>query len=299
MIGNAIDEVLFWEELDVLMAFYAESSARFYPHDPEGADKFREKFLKSVIPTKEDLIKRLDHYAEVGGPIWIAGRNQFCDDIGRERMIKALTFSSKVSNGEERAKRVSARWSKHPENDAFYVGNVLHLSENYVLELTIGAGSGTASVMSRMKENDYYMGADIDFICAKNADAIAKYYGVNGLGIASSLWDLPFEDGIFTSVCCSEGIDECREVPTILKEAVRVLAPGGRMVFRLKRPPFEQRRGVFELYDISSEEKSSLLRKVRMYADYKHIEELLSDLGLKKLDMLHFEGSGRVIVFEK
>lgn len=298
MICNAIDEVLFWDELDVLKNFYTESTKLFYPHDPKGANKFRKKFMRSVIPTKEDFIKRMEHYAEVGGPVWIASRNQFCDDISRAQMLKAIKFSS-VTNGEERAKRASVYVDKHLEVDAFYTKNILYADEIYILELTVGAGGGTTAVMRRMKENDYYMGVDIDFICAKNADAIAKYYGVNGLGIASSLWNLPFEDGMFTSICCSHGLGECREVPTILKEAVRVLAPGGRMVLRLELPAKAQRRNIFDLYDFSDEERSTLLRKVRMYADYEQIEELLYDLGLKKRDLLHIEDSGHVIVFEK
>ena len=298
MICNAIDEVLFWEELDVLKDFYAKNAALFYPHDPKGATKYRKKFMKSVISTKEDFIKRMEHYAEVGGPIWIAGRNQFCDDIDRAKMLKAIKYSS-ITNGEERAKRASSIWDNHTEIDDFYANNILHADENHILELTIGAGGGTTAVMRRMKENDCYMGVDIDFICAKNADAIAKYYGVNGLGIASSLWNLPFEDGTFTSICCSHGLGECREVPTILKEAARVLAPGGRMVLRLELPAKAQRRNIFDLYDFSDEERSELLRKIRMYADYEQIEELLCNLGLKKLDMLHIEGSGHVIVFQK
>lgn len=297
MICNAIDEVLFWDELDVLKDFYAKSTALFFPHDPKGATKFYLDFIKNQFPTKEDFIVRFERYAEVGGPLWIAGRNQFCDDIDRAKMLKAIKYSS-ITNGEERAKRASSIWDRHTEIDEFYSNNILYAAENHILELTIGAGGGTTAVMRRMKANDYYMGVDIDFVCAKNADAIAKYYGVNGLGIASSLWNLPFEDGVFTSICCSNGLGECREVPTILKEAARVLAPGGRMILRLEFPAKAQRRNIFDLYDFTDGERSELLRKVRMYADYEQIEELLCDLGLKKVDMLHIEGSGHVIVFE-
>ena len=298
MICNAIDEVLFWDELDVLKDFYAKSTALFFPHDPKGATKFYLDFIKNQFPTKEDFIVRFERYAEVGGPLWIAGRNQFCDDIDRTKMLKAIKYSS-ITNGEERAKRASSIWDRHTEIDEYYSNSILYAAENHILELTIGAGGGTTAVMRSMKANDYYMGVDIDFVCAKNADAIAKYYGVNGLGIASSLWNLPFEDGVFTSICCSNGLGECREVPTILKEAARVLAPGGRMILRLEFPAKAQRRNIFDLYDFTGEERSELLRKVRMYADYEQIEELLCDLGLKKLDILHIEGSGHVIVFEK
>ena len=86
MICNAIDEVLFWDELDVFKDFYAKSTALFFPHDPKGATKFYLDFIKSQFPTKEDFIVRFERYAEVGGPLWIAGRNQFCDDIGRAKL---------------------------------------------------------------------------------------------------------------------------------------------------------------------------------------------------------------------
>ena len=41
-----------------------------------------------------------------------------------------------------------------------------------------------------MKPEDLYIGVDIDFLCVKNADAITKYLGINGVGIATSLWNI-------------------------------------------------------------------------------------------------------------
>ena len=199
---------------------------RYYPHDFENYHKNQESFFKSVIPNKVEFIRRLENYAKVGQPFWISGRNKLSDDIDANSMIKAISVSTKIDNGEQKAKQAS-QWQKNNSSFwKFYTNNILHQQENRILELTIGAGGGTNAVMREMTHRDYYMGVDIDFVCAKNADALAKYYNINGLGIATSLWKLPFDDCLFTSVCCNAGLEECREIPTIVEEAYRVLMLG-------------------------------------------------------------------------
>ena len=188
MILNALDEVLFWDDIDTLKAFTKQNCDRFYPHDFENYYKNQESFFKSVIPNKAEFIRRLEKYAKVGLPLWISGRNELSDDIDAISMIKAISVSSKIGNGEQKAKQAS-KWQKNnPSFWNFYTENILHQQNNRILELTIGAGGGTNAIMSKMTPLDYYMGVDIDFVCAKNADALAKYYNINGLGIATSLW---------------------------------------------------------------------------------------------------------------
>ena len=297
MILNAIDEVLFWEEIGILKDFTTQNLEQFYPHDYHGAYENYKRFLKSMIPDKAAFAERLERYAIIGTPTWVAGRNQVCDDIDRKSMIKAITVSSQISNGEEKAKRASKIQGAYPDFYQYYADNILFSDNNFILELTIGAGGGTNAVMRKMKSTDHYMGVDIDFVCAKNADAIAKYYGVNGLGIATSLWTLPFDDGMFTSVCSRCGLGECREVPTVLKEAVRVLAPGGRIVLQCENPAKAQRREVFDMYGFSDKERRIWLRRVRMYSDYDHLKEVLSEYGMKMIDQL--DSTGYILVFEK
>ena len=85
---------------------------------------------------------------------------------------------------------------------------------------------------------------------------------INGLGIATSLWHLPFEDNMFTSVCSNAGLEECREIPTIIQEAYRVLMPGGKIVLRCLNTDKTQSYARFEQYGFSEEE---------MIASFKHI----------------------------
>ena len=144
-----------------------------------------------------------------------------------------------------------------------------------------------------------FVKTDIDFICAKNADAFANYYEVNGLGIATSLWNLPFNDQMFTSVCSNTGLEECREIPTIISEAYRVLIPGGRIVLRCIDADKAQGRNLFQTYGFSTEEMISMLKKVRLYSNVENVEELLLSCGFKMIARETDKDLGYIIVYEK
>lgn len=299
MILNALDEVLFWDDIDVLKTFTKQNCDRFYPHDFENYHKNQESFFKSVIPNKAEFIRRLENYAKVGLPFWISGRNELSDDIDTNSMIKAISISSKIDNGEQKAKQASKWQENNPSFWKFYTDSILHQQENRILELTIGAGGGTNAVMREMTPHDYYMGVDMDFVCAKNADALAKYYNINGLGIATSLWKLPFEDCMFTSVFSNAGLEECREIPTIIEEAYRVLMPGGKIVLHCLNTNKMQAYARFEQYGFSEEEMIYWAKQTRMYASAEGVEELSRAVGFKFYKRLMNEKLGSILVFEK
>ncbi len=299
MILNALDEVLFWDDIDVLKVFMRKNLEGYYPHSPDRFYNSKVAFFASVIPNKSEFLHRLERYAESGCPAWISGRNELSDDIDTDTMIKAISISSQTSNGEKKAAQASKWQENAPSFWQIYSDNILHTKNNIILELTVGAGGGTNAVMRNMKNTDYYMGVDIDFICAKNADALAKYYHINGLGIATSLWNLPFEDRMFTSVCCNAGLEECREIPTILSEACRVLAPKGRIVLHCLEGCKAQGRDLFDRYGFSEEEMLYWLKKVRLYVSADEVEKLLSVYGLKKIERKTDETLGCILIYEK
>ena len=299
MILNALDEVLFWDDIEVLKQFICENKEKYYPNDPKSFYIEKDKFLWQHIPTKEKFLSKLEHYIGKGSPVWVSSKNSSCDDIDKSSLLKAISESSKIENGAEKAMRASKWLVNAPTFWDFYSSNVLCNDINLVLELTIGAGGGTNVIMKNMSENDYYIGADIDFLCAKNADAMAKYYGVNGLGISTSLWNLPFEDGMFTSICSNAGLEECREIPTILSEAVRVLAPKGRIVIRCLKPQNIIWYSYFEKYGFRKDDTEYWLSKLRMYSNVEQVKERLHSCGITLIDQKEDESLGAIIVFEK
>lgn len=299
MILNALDEVLFWEDISVLKGLYTKMLQKYYPHDFEQFYLEKDVFLKQYIPDKETFISKLIHYSKYGSAIWVSGRNGLSDDIDSNSMVKAIKYSSRVENGRKKALQAS-RWQKsNPDFWTFYSNNIFHDKAHHILELTVGAGGGTNAVMMNMRENDYYMGVDIDFICAKNADALAKYYKVNGLGIATSLWKLPFDNEMFTSVCSNAGLEECREIPTILAEAARVLAPKGRIIIHCLRREKSPWYPYFKKYGFTPIETKEWLCKVRLFSDVDQIKELLINNNLSLIYQKNDEKLGHIIVFEK
>ncbi len=299
MILNAMDEVLFWENIPLLCNFISQNAAKYFPHNPESFYKEKDAFFAKNIPDKNDFLRRLQHYAENGTPTWVSGRNQLSDNITLIDLQKAIKVSSTIENGKKKAAQAERIFANVPAFWNFYTENILHAPNNTVLELTIGAGCGTTAVMQNMKENDFYIGVDIDFTCAKNADALAKHFGVNGLGIATSLWNMPFDDEMFTCVCSNVGLEECREIPTILKEAIRVLASGGRLVLHCVHAEKSPWYPYFAKYGFFTDQARDWLQALRLYAGIEQIEYLAKRCGLKAVKKYFDQVRGAVLVFEK
>ena len=284
-------EILFWKDIPVILENERCLRERFRPDlIPENRplyDRAVADFIREQIPTKEEFYKRMEDYERDGEPVWVSGRNPTCDDLSMPQLRKA---HRNLFRGAERVATVTqARktWAKHLD---FYVGAILNDASNTILELTIGAGFGTAAVVEKMRPDDFYTGVDIDLKCVKNAEGILKYCGKAGVALATSLWNLPFDDGTFSVVCSHLGIDECREIPTILAEAVRVLSPGGKIVLACSNTGLHRTRGYFDAYAIDEKEALECLRRVRHYADSLQIDAIMASMLMVKETYCQFDG---------
>ena len=303
MVLNAFDEVLFWDDLQPLLDCGKELSRKYFPHDRDSYFAEKAKFYKTIIPTKEELLRRFDNYAKNGGPVWIFGRSQSCDELSFEEFEKAIRYSKK-ERGKVRSEQAQITLDRDPKFWSAYAENVVWKSDAAVLELTVGAGLGTTCIMQKMGGENMYCGIDIDFVCAKQADALAKYLGINGLGLAASLWNIPFKDKTFDTVCCNTGLQECREVPTIIGEAARVLKPQGKAVLHCQNPENTQttRNLDFKHYGIGADERAKLLRNVRLYESPEQVIELAAENGLAledRIDDKSETSKGSILIFKK
>ena len=289
-----LQEVLYWNEMPILRENICRLLNQYRPDAQNHAayEKARDEFYKNTIRSKEDFRKRIDYYKKNGKPVWVSGRNEYFNEISPEQMEKAFRYVRK-ERGRELAERPRGKWAE------LYAEKVLGNTPQKILELTVGAGGGTGAVAGKMREQDTMIGVDIDFVCAKNADSIGRYYDVNLLGLCCNLWQLPFPDESFSVICCQNGLVECREVPTILMEAVRVLMPGGKMVMTMGANGYKSYRNLFELFEIDEEEGLMYLRDARLYSTPDEIDNILKPLGIIKSDDRLLENGGHLVEFIK
>lgn len=293
MVNNEWDDILYWENYAPCREMLQELE-RKYGDDPANYESWHRghyDFYKQTIPNKEEFIRRFQYYELHGKPHWIEGHHRTMNELTREELMDSFRHVTK-ENGERQVEvSEKARLGWAARHLASYAEKVCSATsdEHKIMEMTVGCGVGTNAIVRSMTDKMFYTGVDIDFICAKNADAIGRYYGKNAIGICASLWNLPFSDNLFDVVCSHFGFDECREIPTILKEAVRVLKPGGKFVSVSRHNAWLRRHEIFESYDIGENEALELMRKVRLYADFEQFDALATEVGLVRTDYIPFE----------
>lgn len=298
MIISAFDEILFWNDIHFILNFISEISKKYYPHDPKSYFEAKETFYKNLIPTKKDFLERINQYIKNGSPKWVSGRNQNCDDLSSDQLKKAILFSS-AENGRKRAEQAQTIIVRDPDFWLLYSNNVIWKKDASILEMTVGAGLGTSCIMQKMGAENLYFGVDIDFVCAKTADALSRHFSVKGLGMCVSLWNLPFDDCVFDTVCSNAGLEECREIPKIIREASRVLKLGGKMVLHCLHPEKTQWVKYFKKYDIGIHDRKKLLHDLRIYESPDQVIELATENNLKLVSRFDDDAKGSILVFVK
>ena len=293
MVNNEWDDILFWENYKPCYEMLQELE-RKYGGDPANWESWHREhcaFYKQTIPNKEEFIRRFQYYELHGKPPWIEGHHRTMNELTREELLDSFRHVTKENGAFHVEVSEKARQGWAARHLAPYAKKVCSATseEHKIMEMTVGAGVGTNAIVRSMTDKMFYAGVDIDFICAKNADAIGRYYEKNAIGICASLWNLPFSDNLFDVVCSHFGFDECREIPTILKEAIRVLKPGGKFVSVSRHNAWLRRHEIFESYDIGENEALELMRKVRLYADFEQFDALAIEAGLVRTDYIPYE----------
>lgn len=294
MVGNEWDDILYWEDYAPLAQFQRELDLKYDLSNPVEYEKWqaeRDSFYRNTIPTKEEFIKRFEQYALLGKPQWVQGHHRLVNEFTEEELLKSFYYASEEHGATCVAVAEKARLGWATRHLPHYSAKVCDTNSksHRIMEMTVGAGVGTNAIGRSMTNDMYYIGVDIDFVCAKNADAIGRIYQKNALGVCASLWHLPFEDNLFDVVCSHFGLDECREIPTILDEATRVLKVGGKLVLVSRHSAWLRRHAIFEKYGIDEKQALNLMQQVRLYADFEQLDALVKERGFIQTDYVPFE----------
>ena len=292
-----MNEILFWNDIPSYLDFINELETKLNPNKlVEDRRKWADEmaaFILRKIPTKQDFLDRIAEYERKGKPVSVTSRNPSCGNLSLEQLKKA--DQNARFRGKERADIVEqAIANRVTDYVGFYVEHIFKQPQENIFEMTIGAGFGTVSVVRSMRENDFYTGVDIDFKCAKNADGILKHYDKPGYGMATSLWNLPFDDETFSVVCSYMGLDECREVPTILTEAARVLEPNGRIVLACDNTKYRRLKRCFDLYGFTEAEATECCRRIRLYVNHAQLSDEMHRLGFA--ETAYYQSNNRYVV---
>lgn len=294
MVGNEWDDILYWEDYESFGRFMCELDLKYdlgNSAEYEKRNAERDAFYRQTIPTKEEFIRRFEQYARYGKAHWVMGHHRLVNEVTEEELTKAYRFASEEHGVTMIEMTEKARLGWAAKHLTYYADKVCNAPSkpHRIMEMTVGAGVGTNAIVRSMTNDMYYAGVDIDFVCAKNADAIGRVYRKNALGVCASLWHLPFADEVFDVVCSHFGLDECREIPTILDEAMRVLKAGGKLVLVSRHSAWLRRHEIFEKYGINEAQALDLMRKARLYADFEQLDALATERGFVKTDYVPFE----------
>lgn len=294
MVGNELNDILYWEDYEMFAQFISNLEQKYDCENPLEYQQWNQEmdtFYCRTIPTKKDFVKRFKRYTLLGKPQWINGHHKLINELTSRDLLKSYRFATDKNGAERVAIAEKARISWASQHLPYYADKVCAVTNkpHLIMEMTVGAGVGTNAIVRSMTSETYYVGVDIDFVCAKNADVIGRFYHKNALGMCASLWHLPFANDTFDVVCSHFGLDECREISTILDEASRVLKAGGKLVLVSRHNAWLRHHAILEKYDIGKSETLELMRQVRLYADFEQLDYLVTERGFSKTDYIPFE----------
>lgn len=299
-------EAIFWQYPETVAEMKSEMRERRkkygYKYDP---NLLYYEYIEKTFKDKRGIAEALEQYAASDTSLWKARENSFfADEVQREKDFGKYT---KWLNGRKRVKSVRKSlngkgWAKHCP---YYVSETLKNNPKKILELSTGAGGGTAAICTGKTFDCMVYTMDIDWVCHGNTIGIGKYLKCRDtlIPVTANFWHMPFEDSFFDTVCTHYGLDESRENDRTFAETARVLKNRGRFVVTSRKNSFMRQYRVLEKFGFTEDETVELMKKCRMYADTGTMISECEKVGLKLESRKEFKISERhtavVTVFVK
>lgn len=270
-------EAILWQYPDTVTQMYAEIKRCGRKCDP---NLFYHKYIEKTLKDKQGIIDALEQYARSDTEQWRVEDNTSEKDF--RRLSRWLT-------GRDRVKYVqrSSRTNHYPH----YTSEVLKSNPKTILELSTGAGTGTAAICKSKPSDCNVYTMDIDWVCHGNTVGIGKYLSCRDtlIPVTANFWWMPFANGFFDTVCSHYGLDESRENTLTFAETARVLKNSGRFVVTSRKNSFMRQCGVLKKFGFTESETVELMKKCRMYADTETMVEECGKVGLMLENQKEFQ----------
>jgi len=272
-----IIEVLLWQFPDKIEELYAKIDWSLPNISPIYIE-----YISALLKDKAGILSAVRGYAQADTAKWIIPKKGSVS-VPREEIER---FRRRRRSRKAAAARVASVRNNGKDGWAVYLPayvEQVHLSRpSVIVELSTGAGTGTAAVAGK-KAPDCVMGSmDIGFGCHGNTVAIAKYLGLQDtlLPVCANFWHMPFAQGSVDVVCSHFGLDESREIGVTIGEVSRVLKRGGRFVNVSRSSAASRSFDLFEPFGFTREEMVEVCKMARLYGDTQGLIDACAECGL-------------------
>ena len=272
-------EMILWEHPDAIEAIYSDETQ--WRKDPNALYR---QTIRDVVGGKPEILHTVERYTAADTGKWLPKKSAN-QTISHSAKLDFLKYST-ASNGKRRTQTVMT--SIHKDAYTGYRAMIAACASHQILELSTGAGTGTAIVAYVMPKDARLYTVDIDFSCLGNAAGIARYHEKTVFPVCANFWYLPFADASFDLVCTLNGLDESREIQRTLAEAARVLRPGGQFLVFSRKSAYMRQNRILADFGFNAAETEALLRTCRMYASAEDLIERCREYHLHLTETMAF-----------
>ena len=271
-----IMEVLFWQFPGKVDEWYAEWDHASWPYD-----SFK-KYISTYLKDKNGIISAIQSYSQAGTRKWIIQHptepvSTYEIDTFNRRSAEKYAVDMVMSTRDTENKRFDSQYLPK------YTDLIHAARPSVIVELSTGAGMGTAAVADKKASDCIMFTLDISYGCHGNAVGIADYLDIRNslFPVCANFWYCPFADQSVDVVCSCYGLDESRETPSTISEVSRMLKKGGNFVNVSISSALWRQYELFKQYGFSYDETKELMKVARLYCDTDELINECSKHGLE------------------
>jgi len=245
------------------------------------------EYISALLKDKEGILSAVRSYTRDNTAKWIIPRKTAAP-VSREEI---KIFRQRNAKKHAAVKLASVRGIGGKIYLPKYIEQVHASKPSVIVELSTGAGTGTAAVADKKAGDCVMFSMDIGFGCHGNTVSIAKYLDLEDtlLPVCANFWHMPFADKSADIVCSHFGLDESREINRTIAEVSRVLKSGGRFVNVSRSSAASRSFDLFEPFGFTREEMVEVCKTARLFGDTQGLIDECAKHGLRLAEKHSFQ----------